>query len=41
MYFQELYDSTQTRARQIAEKNKFMLAGTYQSSAGSEIPLNA
>ncbi|MFW5835418.1 MAG: cell surface protein SprA [bacterium] len=39
--FQELYDSTQTRARQIAEKNKFLLAGTYQSSAGSEIPLNA
>ena len=39
--FQELYDSTLTRARQIAEKNKFMLAGTYQSSAGSEIPLNA
>ncbi len=39
--FQELYDSTQTRARQVAEKNKFMLAGTYQSSTGSEIPLNA
>lgn len=39
--FQELYDSTLTRARQVAEKNKFMLAGTYQSSAGSEIPLNA
>ncbi len=39
--FQELYDSTQTIARQIAEKNKFMLAGTYQSTAGSEIPLNA
>lgn len=39
--FQELYDSTKTRARQIAEKNKFMLAGTYQSSTGSEIPLNA
>ncbi len=39
--FQELYDSTQTRARQVAEKNKFLLAGTYQSSAGSEIPLNA
>jgi cell surface protein SprA len=39
--FQELYDSTLTRARQIAEKNKYLLAGTYQSSAGAEIPLNA
>ncbi|MFO7922838.1 MAG: cell surface protein SprA [Bacteroidales bacterium] len=39
--FQELYDSTQTRAQQIAEKNKFLLAGMYQSSSGSEIPLNA
>ncbi len=39
--FQELYDSTRTRARQVAEKNKFMLSGTYQSSTGSEIPLNA
>ena len=39
--FQELYDSTQTRARQVAEKNKFILAGTYQSTSGSEIPLNA
>ena len=39
--FQELYDSTLTRARQTAEKNKFMIAGTYQSSAGSDIPLNA
>ena len=39
--FQELYDSTITRARQVAEKNKFKLSGTYQSTAGSEIPLNA
>lgn len=39
--FQELYDSTQTRAKQIAEKNKFKLAGVYQSTSGSEIPLNA
>ena len=39
--FQELYDSTTTISRQIAEKNKFILAGTYQSSSGSEIPLNA
>lgn len=39
--FQELYDSTQTVAKQLAEKNKFKLAGVYQSSSGSEIPLNA
>ncbi len=39
--FQELYDSTQTRARQIAEKNKFMLSGHYRSSSGSEISLDA
>ncbi len=39
--FQELYDSTQSTARQIAEKNKFYLAGHYKSSSGSEISLNA
>ncbi|MCU0462031.1 MAG: cell surface protein SprA [Bacteroidales bacterium] len=39
--FQELYDSTQTVARQMAEKNKFMLAGQYSSESGSEIQLNA
>jgi cell surface protein SprA len=39
--FQELYDSTQTRAEQIAEKNKFLLKGQYQSSSSSEIQLNA
>lgn len=39
--FQELYDSTQTIARQMAEKNKFMLAGQYRSESGSEIRLNA
>lgn len=39
--FEELYDSTQTKARQIAEKNKFILQGTYKSSSSSEIPLNA
>lgn len=39
--FEELYDSTQTKAKQIAEKNKFFIAGTYQSSSGSEIQLNA
>jgi cell surface protein SprA len=39
--FEELYDSTQTKAKQMAEKNKFMLQGTYKSSSSSEIPLNA
>lgn len=39
--FQELYDSTQTKAVQSAEKNKFKISGTYSSSSGSEIYLNA
>jgi len=39
--FQELYDSTQTIARQMAEKNKFKLTGQYSSASGSEIQLNA
>jgi cell surface protein SprA len=39
--FQELYDSTQTEAKQMAEKNKFKLAGHYTSESGSEIRLNA
>ncbi|MBS0011603.1 MAG: cell surface protein SprA, partial [Bacteroidales bacterium] len=39
--FQELYDSTQTKAVQSAEKNKFKISGTYTSASGSEIYLNA
>ena len=39
--FQELYDSTQSTARQIAEKNKFKIKGKYKSSGGSDISLNA
>jgi cell surface protein SprA len=39
--FQELYDSTQTVAKQMAEKNKFKLSGYYSSESGSEIRLNA
>ena len=39
--FQELYDSTQTVARQMAEKNKFKLEGEYSSESGSVIRLNA
>ena len=39
--YQELYDSTQTVAKQMAEKNKFKLAGRYSSESGSVIRLNA
>ncbi|MDE7411141.1 MAG: cell surface protein SprA [Paramuribaculum sp.] len=39
--YQELYDSTLVIARQFADKNKFMLVGEYQASAGSQIRLNA
>ncbi len=38
--FTELYDSTQTVARQIAEKNKYILSGQFSSASGSEIRLN-
>ena len=39
--YQALYDSTKTKAQQIAEKNKFLIAGQYSSSNSSEIMLNA
>ena len=39
--YDELYDSTKTLAQQIAEKNKFYLSGSYKSSSGSDISLNA
>ncbi len=39
-YF-ELYDSTQSKARQIAEKNKYFMKGSYKSASGSDISLNA
>ncbi|NDW11770.1 cell surface protein SprA [Bacteroides sp. 214] len=39
--FEELYDSTLTVARQIAEKNKFRLQGEYRGSSGSEIRLGS
>jgi cell surface protein SprA len=39
--FQELYDSTRFAAMQVPQKNKFFLRGSYQSAAGSEIPLGA
>ncbi len=39
--YQELYDSTLIVARQFADKNKFVITGEYQASAGSQIRLNA
>ena len=39
--YTELYDSTLTVAQQFSDKNKFILAGEYQSSSGSVIRLNA
>lgn len=39
--YQELYDSTLVVARQFADKNKFILTGEYQASAGSQIRLGA
>ncbi|GAB6010765.1 T9SS outer membrane translocon Sov/SprA [Viscerimonas tarda] len=39
--YQELYDSTLTVARQIAEKNKYRIKGSYKASGNNEIDLNA
>ncbi|MDL2208988.1 cell surface protein SprA, partial [Parabacteroides sp. OttesenSCG-928-O15] len=39
--YEELYDSTLTVARQIAEKNKYLLRGEYRASSGAEIQLGA
>jgi len=39
--YQALYDSTITVAQQYPELNKFRLKGTYRSSSGAEIRLNA
>lgn len=39
--YTELYDSTLVVAQQFSDKNKFILAGEYQSSSGSVIRLNA
>ena len=39
--YQQLYDSTLIVARQFADKNKFIISGRYQASAGSQIRLNA
>jgi cell surface protein SprA len=39
--FQEIYDSTQTKARQLTKKDKYLISGSYKGSSGSEIQLNA
>jgi cell surface protein SprA len=39
--FQELYDSTQVKAKQATEKSKYIIKGTYKSTGGAEITLNA
>lgn len=39
--FQQLYDSTKTRAREFAYLNRFIIRGSYKSSVSSEIPLGA
>ncbi len=39
--YKELYDSTQTVAKQFQDKNKFILEGEYQASSGAQIRLNA
>lgn len=39
--FQQLYDSTRFQAQQVVKLNRFKLRGTYKSSGGSEISLNA
>ena len=39
--FQELYDSTRTNARQIADKNKFLISGEFKATRNDEIQLGA
>jgi len=39
--FEQLYDSTKTIAKQIAEKDKFVLVGQYRGSAANVISLGA
>ncbi|MDR1814621.1 MAG: cell surface protein SprA [Tannerella sp.] len=39
--YQELYDSTMTVAKQIAEKNKFLIRGQFNGSSSSQIQLGA
>ena len=39
--FTELYDSTKTVAKQIAEKNKYQMVGQFKGSSANVISLNA
>ena len=39
--FTELYDSTKTVAKQIAEKNKYLMVGQFKGSSASVISLDA
>ncbi len=39
--FDALYDSTKTIAKQMAEQNKFLLAGRYKGTNGAQIDLGA
>ncbi|MBK8806932.1 MAG: cell surface protein SprA [Bacteroidales bacterium] len=39
--YEELYDSSLSKAQQVVEKNKFVLKGTYKSSSSSRIRLNS
>ncbi len=39
--FPELYDTTRTAARQMAEKNKYVLSGQYRGSSANVISLGA
>ena len=39
--FEELYTMTQSRAQQIAQKNKFYISGRYKGSSSSEIQIGA
>lgn len=39
--FQELYDSTKTIAKQIAERNKYLITGEYKATKRDEIQLGA
>ena len=39
--FDELYDSTKTVAKQIAEKDKFMMVGQFKGTSANVISLNA
>ena len=39
--FEELYDSTKTTAKQVAEKNKFLLTGEFAGASGNVIKLGS